>query len=44
MVNTATNAGFITQIIGPVVDIEFPSGKLPRIYNAVVIGEGETAL
>jgi F-type H+-transporting ATPase subunit beta len=41
MVNTATNTGFITQIIGPVVDIEFPNGKLPRIYNAVVIGEGE---
>lgn len=41
MVNTAANTGFITQIIGPVVDIEFPNGKLPRIYNAVVIGEGE---
>ena len=44
MVNTATNTGFITQIIGPVVDIEFPNGKLPRIYNAVVIGEGENAV
>jgi F-type H+-transporting ATPase subunit beta len=44
MVNTATNTGFITQIIGPVVDIEFPSGKLPRIYNAVVIGEGESSV
>jgi F-type H+-transporting ATPase subunit beta len=39
MVNTETNTGFITQIIGPVVDIEFPNGKLPRIYNAVVIGD-----
>jgi len=44
MVNTTTNTGFITQIIGPVVDIEFPNGKLPRIYNAVVIGEGENAV
>jgi len=44
MVNTATNTGFITQIIGPVVDIEFPSGKLPRIYNAVVIGEGDSSV
>nr|BDA98863.1 ATP synthase CF1 beta subunit [Chroomonas debatzensis] len=41
---TATNAGVITQIIGPVVDIEFPGGLLPRIYNAVVIGEGESAV
>jgi len=44
MVNTATSTGFITQIIGPVVDIEFPNGKLPRIYNAVVVGEGENAV
>jgi F-type H+-transporting ATPase subunit beta len=39
MVNTATNTGFITQIIGPVVDIEFPNGKLPPIYNAVIVGD-----
>jgi F-type H+-transporting ATPase subunit beta len=44
MVNTETNTGFITQIIGPVVDIEFPNGKLPRIYNAVVIGDKESAV
>jgi len=44
MVNTATNTGFITQIIGPVVDIEFPSGKLPKIYNAVVVGEGDSSV
>ena len=44
MVNTATNTGFITQIIGPVVDIEFPNGKLPKIYNAIVIGEGESSV
>jgi F-type H+-transporting ATPase subunit beta len=44
MVNTATNAGFITQIIGPVVDIEFPGGKLPRIYNAVVVGQGDSSV
>ncbi len=34
---TATNIGFITQIIGPVVDIKFPSGKLPAIYNALKV-------
>lgn len=44
MVNTATSTGFITQIIGPVLDIEFPNGKLPRIYNAVVVGEGENSV
>jgi len=39
MVNTATNTGFITQIIGPVVDMEFPNGKLPPIYNSVMVGD-----
>ena len=32
-----TNVGKIIQIIGPVVDAEFPSGNLPRIYNALVV-------
>ena len=27
--------GFVTQIIGPVVDVEFPEGKIPKIYNAL---------
>jgi F-type H+-transporting ATPase subunit beta len=29
--------GQVIQITGPVVDIEFPSGQLPAIYNAVAI-------
>jgi F-type H+-transporting ATPase subunit beta len=29
------NVGKITQVIGPVVDVEFPAGGLPRIYNAL---------
>jgi F-type H+-transporting ATPase subunit beta len=29
--------GKVKQIIGPVVDIEFPAGQLPDIYNAVKI-------
>merc|ERR1712100_764869 len=37
MVNTASKTGFISQIIGPVLDIEFPGGELPKIYNALVI-------
>ncbi len=39
MVTTAekTNIGYITQVIGPVVDVKFPSGKMPPIYNALTI-------
>nr|ASN77459.1 ATP synthase CF1 subunit beta [Pedinophyceae sp. YPF-701] len=29
--------GRITQIIGPVIDATFPAGKLPNIYNALVV-------
>ena len=29
------NPGKVVQVIGPVVDLEFPSGNLPAIYNAV---------
>jgi F-type H+-transporting ATPase subunit beta len=36
------NIGNITQIIGPVVDVEFASGKMPQIYNALKI-EGRNA-
>ncbi len=31
------NIGKIAQIIGPVVDVEFPPGKLPAIYNALEV-------
>ena len=39
MVTTAekTNVGYITQIIGPVVDVKFASGEMPKIYNALKI-------
>jgi F-type H+-transporting ATPase subunit beta len=30
-------SGFVTQIIGPVIDVEFPEGELPRIYNALKV-------
>ncbi|MGZ6268564.1 MAG: hypothetical protein ACXWNR_08410, partial [Candidatus Limnocylindrales bacterium] len=33
--------GRVIQITGPVVDIEFPAGKLPAIYNAVEITRGD---
>ncbi|HSA06963.1 MAG TPA: F0F1 ATP synthase subunit beta [Candidatus Gastranaerophilales bacterium] len=29
--------GRITQIIGPVIDVEFPGGQLPQIYDALII-------
>src|SRR5664279_761294 len=32
-----TATGRVIQITGPVVDIEFPAGQLPQIYNAVEI-------
>jgi len=41
---TVTSTGLITQIIGPVVDVEFADGKLPKIYNALKIGEGDSAI
>jgi F-type H+-transporting ATPase subunit beta len=44
MVDTTSKTGYISQIIGPVVDIEFPSGDLPKIYNAVVIGSGDDSV
>jgi len=39
MVATTERAsvGKVTQIIGPVLDAEFPSGQMPRIYNALKV-------
>jgi F-type H+-transporting ATPase subunit beta len=38
MVNTAQTAnGKVIQITGPVIDVEFPAGQLPAIYNAVEV-------
>jgi len=37
MVKTNLNKGYVTQIIGPVLDIKFPGGKLPTIYTALKI-------
>nr|QCI07586.1 ATP synthase CF1 subunit beta [Nitophyllum punctatum] len=31
----STEKGSVIQIIGPVLDIEFSSGKLPKVYNAL---------
>ena len=38
MVETSTkNTGYVTQIIGPVLDIRFSEGNLPAIYTALKI-------
>ena len=46
MTATLGTTGVITQIIGPVMDISFPPGKMPNIYNAVnvegTLDSGET--
>lgn len=33
--------GKIVQVMGPVVDVEFPAGKLPSIYNALRLTNSE---
>jgi F-type H+/Na+-transporting ATPase subunit beta len=44
MVSTTekTNIGYISQVIGPVLDVEYPGGKMPRIYNALKV-QGKNA-
>ncbi len=34
---TPTGKGRVVQVIGPVVDVEFPDGKLPKILNALKV-------
>ena len=29
--------GKVVQVMGPVVDIQFPPGNLPAIYNAILL-------
>jgi F-type H+-transporting ATPase subunit beta len=35
--NLGNAAGRVVQVIGPVIDIEFPSGHLPEIYHALEV-------
>jgi len=44
MVDTTSKTGFISQIIGPVVDVEYPNGELPKIYNALVISSDSSSI
>lgn len=34
---TITAKGLVTQIIGPVLDIEFSGGQLPKVFNALKV-------
>jgi F-type H+-transporting ATPase subunit beta len=36
--------GKVTQVIGTVVDVEFPPDELPALYNSVEIGTGDSKI
>ena len=38
------SAGTTVQIIGAVVDVEFPSGQIPKIYEALIIDDVDITL
>lgn len=39
------NEGTIVQILGPVVDVRFQEGKLPKLLNALIVDfEGKDIL
>ena len=33
----AAGAGRVTRVIGSVIDVEFPSDRIPEIYNALLV-------
>lgn len=37
MSTAVETAGRVVQVIGPVIDVEFPAGELPAIYNALEV-------
>jgi F-type H+-transporting ATPase subunit beta len=41
MADTGADAGYITQIVGPVVDIRFSEGKIPAILNALTVNSSD---
>ena len=38
------NIGYVSQVMGPVVDVKFDEGKLPQIYNALTVENGDKTL
>jgi F-type H+-transporting ATPase subunit beta len=41
---TATTDGKVLQVFGPVVDVRFPEGHLPAIYNAIKVANQERGI
>ena len=39
-----SNIGYVSQVMGPVVDVKFDEGKLPAIFNALTIENGSKKL
>lgn len=44
MVDTTLNIGSVTQIIGPVLDVEFSNKQLPQIFNALKVKNNDRAI
>jgi F-type H+-transporting ATPase subunit beta len=40
----STGTGKVVQIIGAVVDVEFPRDAIPKVYDALIIGDGQLTL
>ena len=38
------NIGYVSQVMGPVVDVKFEEGKLPEISNALTVENGGKTL
>ena len=38
------STGTTVQVIGAVVDVEFPAGQIPNVYDALVIDDAEITL
>ena len=38
------NIGTVVQVMGPVLDIRFPDGKLPDLLNAIEVPNGENII
>mgnify|MGYP000167956590 CR=1 FL=1 len=38
------SSGHIVQIIGAVIDVEFPRDSVPNVYDALLLEGGETTL
>ena len=43
-ITKSKQSGVITQVMGPVVDVEFTTGSLPNVYNALEIKMAEKSL